>query len=282
MRPALATLLPLTNCLPRLTGLTVAAACLLSAHATNRIFTYSYEPETMPKGAREFEQWVTARAGRTSKAGKDHYVRWDIREEFEYGVTDWYTAALYLNLKQESYRRPTPLSDFSELSFKGVSVENRFQVLNPAKAPVGLALYLEGGIGGDEAEIETKVILGQRHGAWKWALNLIYEHEWEHDFSDRVGKVGGTVGIGRDLGRGWNLGVELWSDSQIADYESWENSALFVGPVVSYRQPDWWIALTVMPQVWGTNFGSDPDGEPNLDLKSHERVNVRLLFGIDF
>lgn len=155
-------------------------------------------------------------------------------------------------------------------------------LLNPAEAPVGLALYLEGGIGGDEAEIETKLILGQCHGAWKWAVNLIYEHEWENDFSERIGNVGGTAGLGRDLGEGWNLGVELWSESGIADYSEWENSALFVGPVVSYRRPDWWVALTAMPQVWGTNFASNPDGEPHLDLKSHERVNIRLLMGFDF
>lgn len=80
--------------LPRLLAVALSLAGLTGVQATSRIFTYSYEPEAMPKGAREFEQWITLRAGRTDAVGKDRYVRWDIREEFEYGVTDWYTAAL--------------------------------------------------------------------------------------------------------------------------------------------------------------------------------------------
>ena len=145
-------------------GLLLAAGCLLPAQANNRIFTYSYEPEVMPKGAREFEQWVTLRAIRSPNVGKDRYVRWELREEFEYGVTDWYTAAIYLNMKQESYRRPSPLDDFSKFSFQGISVENRFQILNPAKNHVGLTLYFYPGFGGDEAELAAKIILGHRYG----------------------------------------------------------------------------------------------------------------------
>ena len=53
--------------------------------------------------------------------------------------------------------------------------------------------------------------------------------------------------------------------------------AFFLGPVVSYVRPTWWIALSVMPQVAG--FGS---GTINgLELDEHERINVRLLAGFD-
>ena len=34
--------------------------------ATERFFTYTYEPETMLKGVLEYEQWLTLRAGRNS------------------------------------------------------------------------------------------------------------------------------------------------------------------------------------------------------------------------
>ena len=59
----------------------MAAACLQSATATERLFTYTYEPETMPQGAMEFEQWVTLQAGRTKNVGQENYNRWDIRED---------------------------------------------------------------------------------------------------------------------------------------------------------------------------------------------------------
>ena len=36
-----------------------------------------------------------------------------------------------------------------------------------------------------------------------------------------------------------------------------------------------------MPQVYGANFEGNPDNNQHLELEGHERVNVRLLFGID-
>jgi hypothetical protein len=56
-----------------------------AAFATERFFTYSYEPETMPKGAWEVEQWFTLRAGRNSTVGQQDYTKWQFSTEFEYG-----------------------------------------------------------------------------------------------------------------------------------------------------------------------------------------------------
>ena len=53
-----------------------------------RYFTYTYEPETMPQGAFEAEQWVTLRAGRNKAVGQEDFNRWEFRQELEYGVTD--------------------------------------------------------------------------------------------------------------------------------------------------------------------------------------------------
>ena len=81
-----------------LTGLLACGVGLAAAaRADERLFTYTYEPETMPKGAFEFEQWVTSRVGRNATVGQDDYYRLQFREEFEYGLTDNYTLALYVN-----------------------------------------------------------------------------------------------------------------------------------------------------------------------------------------
>jgi len=61
-----------------------------------------------------------------------------------------------------------------------------------------------------------------------------------------------------------------------------ENTALYVGPVVTYTRDKWWATLSVMPQVYGANFQDNPDGNTHLDLEGHERVNVRLIFGLNF
>jgi hypothetical protein len=252
-----------------------------SALATDRRFTYTYEPETLPAGAKEFEQWITLGLGRTKNVGQENFNRWDFREEFEYGVTDNYQIALYLNGRNTSYRDASR-SDVSDFSFEGVSLENKYNLLNPATKPVGVSLYLEGTYSGTEAEIEQKLIFGQRHGNWKWALNLTHATEWEDNLHEVEGELEGTVGIARDLGKRWTLGLELRSITKIPSYEEFETTALYLGPTVSYRQDNWWAAFSVLPQIWGRDWDHSGDGHDNLDLSHNERVQIRLLFGIDF
>jgi hypothetical protein len=168
------------------------------------------------------------------------------------------------------------------IKFNGISLENRYMVLNPADHAVGLTLYLEPRFSGEEAEIEQKIILGQRHGDWNWAFNLTHATEWSENFHKTEGELEASFGIARDLGKHWSLGLELRDHNELPDYHKWENTALYFGPVVSYRQEKWWAALTVMPQIYGANFGADPDGNRRLELEGHERVNIRFLFGFGF
>ena len=265
-----------------LVGILAAGFCLAETRADERRFTYTYEPETMPKGGKEFEQWVTLGTQRNNKVGQQNYNLWEIREAFEYGVTDNYTVELYVNTKSESFRDPATGTDSSKFSFNGISVENRYNVLNPASHAVGLTLYLEPRFSGDEAEVEEKIILGQRQGSWKWAFNLTHATEWSQNLHMMKGEVEASFGRARDFHKRWSLGLEARDHNEIPKYRKWENTALFVGPVVSYRQENWWAVLAVLPQVWGHNFGADPDGNPHFELEGHERVNVRLVFGIDF
>ena len=262
----------------------LAGIAVINANADERRFAYTYEPEVLPKGALEFEQWLTLRSQRTSagEVGKENFNRFDFREELEYGVTDRYSVSLYLNGKHESYRDKTvtPFEDKAELEFEGVSIENRYMVLNPADHSIGLTLYLEPRFSGSEAELEQKIIIGQRHGDWKWAFNLTHATEWEDNFHATEGEVELSFGIARDLNTNWSLGIEVRDHNEIPEYERWENTAIYVGPVVNYRQEKWWATLSFMPQVFGRNYTGDPDGYRNLELEGHERYTVRLLIGI--
>src|SRR5215471_3801772 len=67
--------------------------CVSVAHAHEAIFSWTYTTDLTPKGHGEFEQWFTTRWE------KEHgsYSVVDFREEFEYGVTDNFQLALYLN-----------------------------------------------------------------------------------------------------------------------------------------------------------------------------------------
>src|SRR5262249_20013473 len=130
-----------------------------------------------------------------------NYNLWEFREELEYGVTDNYSVSLYLNANSESFRdfTQTPPEDVSSFQFKGVSIENRYMVLNPANHPVGFTLYPEPRFSGDEAEIEEKLIVGQRHGDWKWAFNLTHATEWSDNLHTLEGELEASVGLSYDL-----------------------------------------------------------------------------------
>lgn len=262
-------------------GISVSALLLTNGLADERRFTYSYEPETLPQHALEFEQWITLRTQRNKAVGQDNFNLWEIRSALEYGVTDNYAVELYINSKSTSFRDASGI-DNSKFDFNGISLENRLMVLNPADHAIGLALYLEPRFSGDEAEIEQKIIFGQRHGQWKWALNFTHATEWAENFHETEGELEASFGISRDVGKHWSVGLELRDHNELPEYRTWENTALFLGPVASYRQEKWWAALTVMPQIYGANFGGNPDGNPHFELEGHEKVNIRLIFGISF
>jgi hypothetical protein len=268
--------------LPGLFALCGLLALSLPAPAIERLFTYTHEPETLPKGALEFEQWITTRAGRNRAVGQADYHRFQFREELEYGVTDRYQIAFYFNHDYEHFHDPTGDADQSDYRQKGVSFENKLLVLHPAERPVGLALYLEPTLDAAAGlfKLEEKIILGQRHGDWKWAVNLNHETEWEHQYRDTVGEFELTAGVAYLPSPRWSLGVEMRHHAEIEAYRKWEGYAFYLGPSVSYRRERWWAALTVMPQIYGANFEGNPDRETNLDLAGHERWNIRLLVGI--
>jgi hypothetical protein len=276
----------------RLSKIIPAALALIAtcagASATERFFTYTYEPETLPKGALEYEQWLTSAIGRNAAVGQEQYHRWEFRHELEYGVTDRLSTSLYLNYSLTNFREPEtravpPRSrQVSHLQFDTVSLENRLMVLNPAEHRVGLTLYVEPTIGESQAEIEQKLILGQTYGDWKWALNLTHAVEWQDDFQTVEGEVEVSLGVALKISRHWRVGVEAREHNELPDYRVWENTAFYLGPVINYPAEGWWLTLTVMPQVVGANFAGNVDNNHNLELEGHERWNVRLIAGISF
>ena len=261
--------------------LAVAAVAITAARADERRFGFTYEPEVQTKGVLEFEQWITLRTQRNQDVGQDNYNKWEFAEELEYGVTDRYSVSAYFFTSNESFRDPTTGINQSQFRFDGVAIENRYMLVNPADHAIGLTLYLEPRFSGSEAEVEQKIILGQRHGDWKWAFNLTHATEWSENLRKTEGEFESSFGIARDLNSRWSLGIEFRNHNELPEYKSWENTALFLGPSVSYRRDRWWATLSVMPQIYGANFEGNPDNNHHLELEGHERLNVRLLFGID-
>jgi hypothetical protein len=253
-----------------------------TALADNRLFTYTYEPETEPAGDWEIEQSITSRLTRNAAVGQQDYQKWEFRTEVEHGFTDRYTASLYVNDSYESFYNPATRQNASVNRWTGISLENRYLVLDPVENPVGLTLYLEPTYDGQNAELEQKIILGQHYGDWKWAVNLTHATEWSDQFKTSEGEIEVSAGLARQLSRRWAIGLEIRDHNELPEYAQWENTAVYFGPTISYRRSAWWAAFSVMPQIYGANFTGNPGRNPHLELEGHERLNFRLLFGFSF
>jgi hypothetical protein len=264
----------------RFTWVGVAAAVLAvlpgTAHASDRMFSYTYQTNVLNPGATELEPWTTIRAGR-----ERHYLRFDNRLELEAGVVRNLQTALYLNTRavnQDTADELGAVQRTESYTFRGVSSEWKYKLSDPIANVLGSALYLEGGLGPHESEVELKLLLDKHFGDLVIATNLVgeYEHEWE-----TRGELENEVVFEVDLGLGYRVtdsfaaGLEVRQVSVVEGGEL-ESAALFGGPSLAYLGGQWWSVLTFMPQWVAFQGASDGDFR---DLQHQEKVQVRLLMG---
>ena len=269
---------------PSLCAAVLAGASLsvpTEVRGDERMFTYSYEASSvLPKGGVEFEQWITYSGGKES----GNFARWDFREELEFGITDRYTTALYLNFRNtRSDLSAAPGDEVNEFEFKGISSEHKYQLLNPHTKPLGMLLYGELTTDGSELELEEKLIFQKFFGPeekWNAVFNIIFEQEWEYEAEETAEEsvLEFTTGLSYRLTPNWAVGVEARHHRVYEGmFSEEEANAWFVGPNLHYGTDTWWATLTVLPQVSG-----DPDTRWGLELEEHTRIEVRLIAGYNF
>jgi hypothetical protein len=252
----------------------VLAAPAARARADERVFTYSYEPKVLPKDALEFEQWATLRAGKEDGV----FSRWDLRTEFEYGLLDQLTTALYLNFESLHIDRDEEQVD--EFEFKGLSSEWKWKFLDPTADPIGVLGYFEATTNFEDVELEEKLVLGKNIDRVVLAFNAICEQEWEFENEETETElaVEFTAGVAFRFTDRFAVGVEAREVNVFPDMENLEHAAVFLGPTLHYNTNRWWATLTFLPQVAGLRG----DTEDGLNLDEFERMEVRLIFGIHF
>ncbi len=254
------------------------AALTAPAGADERKFTYVYEPKTLPKGGIEFEQWATFR----SEKQDGDFLRIDFREEFELGLTDRLTTALYLNFEYLNVDGVTGIDDESEFEFEGVSSEWKYR-LTDAASPISMLLYGELGVAEHEQELEAKFVVGKDVGDFTFAYNFILElareevedptgeTEWE-----RESEIAHALGVSYRVAPGINVGLEGVARKLMeGTFKETESHAYFVGPNVHVATKDWWATVTFLKQV-------DIMENSGLDLDHLEKYEVRLMFGVHF
>jgi hypothetical protein len=299
-----------------LSALAAFLFCVSSVEAHEAIFAWTYTTDLTPKGHGEFEQWITPRWE------KEHgnYSVIDFREEFEYGVTDDFQIALYLNHHyvyanddvpvanpahpkrrlpgvyetggEDVHAGHDPEKPFDSYHFESVSFESIYRLLSPYKAPIGLALYFEPSVGDQETELEWKILLQKNwlEDRLVWALNINYELEFEKEEEgewERDGVFEWFTGISYRFISNWSAGLEFWNHHEFADATVHEHSAYFIGPTIHYGGERWWASIGFLHQLpIGQAFSQDNkefaahDGYIFGD--EHEEYYVRLKVGFNF
>jgi hypothetical protein len=248
----------------------VMLCAALSVYSNERKFSYTYQSGVLGKGNKELEIWTTARIGKDIP----YFARTDHRMEFEWGITNKLQTAFYLNFRNVSMDAGTGME--TEFEFQGISSEWKYQLSSPVKNAIGFALYGEIGLNTNEAELEAKLIFDKKVKRNTFALNLVFENEWElaaHE-PEKEMKLEGDFGWCYDITNGFSAGIEVRNHNVFEEGEL-EHSALFAGPVVSFSQPSWWLTLTVLPQITSLK---EKTGTGNLDLGEYEKLETRLLF----
>ncbi len=287
--------------------LMVAAFCVtaLPAFAGEGLFSRVYTTETVPAGHWELEELVRDREGRAFGS----YNAMDFKTEAEYGVTDNFQVALYLNSGTQNAHQspddddPNGATGFSRknLYFQSVSTEFIYRILSPVKDKIGLAFYLEPEVDfydlhnglkyGGSYELEFRVLVQKNflEDQVIVAFNLGLEAEtirFKGD-TDRNSELdwNNEIGVTYRVAPNWYAGLEGRNHNEYGNFKVHEHSVFWVGPAVHYANQKVWMTLGVLRQVYGTPSGVDENGTfigDDLFLRSHEKWEITYKIGFPF
>jgi hypothetical protein len=240
-------------------GAAVALASI--AEASSRRFKYSYETTTMAAGAMELESWVT---WKTNQASDPDFERFDIRHEFEYGVSDRFQLALYF----ADWRYEKSSGQSGETEFRDVAVEAIYNLTDPNTTPFGSALYGEVKGSDDFIELEAKFLLQKNLGLWMLVYNVGGEIAWEDDYKNDEAELMQSAGVSYQFNPSWSVGAEVLHEIAVPDVDTIGDSGVYLGPNASWRNNRFSVALTGLWQL--TSLSDEPD------------FQLRTIFSVDF
>ncbi len=232
-----------------------------NAPAGSRNFAYSYETTTMAKGAMELESWVTLKTHTENDAD---FERFDIRHEFEYGVTDRLQLAFYF----ADWRYEENATEAGDADFHDVALEAIYNLTDPNTSPFGSAIYGEIKGSDDFVELEAKYLLQKNVGLWIFVYNIGGAVEWENNYEDDEAELMQSIGCSYRINPSWSLGAEALHEIGLPDAEDFGDSGVYLGPNVAWRNSRCSLAVAGLWQL------TDVDDEPDFQL--------RTIFAVDF
>lgn len=282
--------------------------CVASvARADENIFGYVRGAETLPQGAWEFYQWVTARFDKDT----GRYLAFDTNTELEYGLTDRFDVSgglqtLSIDTEDIVIDGYLPGAKHYVLNPSGVELTGKYNFLKPALDPIGLSGTFgidyawkdpHSGQKKDTVSLETTFIL-QRYfleGQMVWVGNGAVEatyadrhaiddlppgFDWPTDPEMEIEFTFGT-GLSYRFVENWFLGVETQYQTEFETEVGQERWTVFLGPSLHYGGRRFWATATWFPQVAG---GGEkyPGQSSGYHLIEKTRNEVRLKLGINF
>src|SRR5713226_4465274 len=179
-------------------GSILATVCF----ADQRHFTFVYEATIEEPGEFELENWITGQI----RKGSDHgFGELDFRHEIEFGVIDKLQASVYV--ADWSYVSSKETNGFV---FSDAALELVYQIYNPEKAPIGLALYQEIEGGDQIFGSESKLIVQKNVGAIVLAYNATLEAVWQgKELAEREAEFQQSIGASYEVNRCVSIGAEI-------------------------------------------------------------------------
>jgi hypothetical protein len=245
------------------------AALIVSATfamGSERPFTFVYDTYALGKGGVEYEQWATWETHKDEEHGFD---RFRFRHEFEFGLADNFTLAVYAadwNYEDSHEKKGT--------QYEGSGIEAILYLTNPVKDFVGIGLYNEVIVGEESFEYEFKVLLHKDIGNWTLAYNFVLETEVEGIFHNNreneiEGVLGHAFGVSYNLSPRISVGGEAVLESIYKDWSNFDKFTAYAGPKISYfSENHWWVTVTGLVQM--SSEADEPD------------FVVRAIFGWQF
>ncbi len=239
--------------------------------ADRRYFARSYTSYTIPARALELEIW------NTGKIQKDagYFYKWQPRIEFEYGITDRLTTAIYFNF--EETRSTNNSYESKSLSFTSTSYELRYRLFEIGEYFIDPTLYAEVYFGGDKIKYEPKIFLTKRFSNLIGVINLNSEIEKNIPTNQTKSEFEVTGGVAYELNANFALGLEFRNHLNFTKiFETRKNQAFYIGPTLNLQTEKFYFTINFLTQIAGT-----PSGNSNLDLIGHEKYEIRSILGIE-
>lgn len=292
----------------RIVAMTSLACLSQIAVADENLFGYVKGSETLPKGAQEAYFWTTNR----SDKGAGHYSAYDYKTEYEYGVSDRFTASAAVNLMSlnttgiviDGY---LPSDKKIKLAFSGVELGAKYNYLSAASEPVGLSSNFEfiyksvdphSGQEKDTVSFEHNLI-AQKYfldASLIWVGNFGIEgtyakrapiaslpagFDWPTTPEMELEFVLGT-GLSYRFAPNWYAGVEAQYETEFETEVGQERWTVFAGPSLHYGSKNYWMTATWFPQLSGGREKFPEQDDTHLHLIEKTKNEFRLKFGYNF